>query len=172
MIFFNIIQEEVSLRIDEFLKSFRSDLVAMDNNTYMENLVGLAKNKLEMFDSLEDECSSHWSEIVERRYDWEAHRAEVLTLRCISREKLLHAYDEWFNPVCSTGQPNKRRKMVIHVIGTGEGDASIGRPTVDHSKPVTDAVEDLVKAFHKSVKNETWGRIAFGVAELHRAKTV
>eukprot|EP01082_Thalassiosira_pseudonana_P002309 g2198.t1 g2198 contig11:912012-915958(+) len=164
--------EEASNRIDTFLQQFRSELASMDNTTYLEHLAGLAKNKLEMFDSLEDECSSHWSEIVERRYDWEAHRAEVLTLRCISREKLLHAYDEWFNPVCSTGQPNKRRKMVIHVIGTGEGDASIGRPTVDHSKPVTDAVEDLVKAFHKSVKNETWGRIAFGVAELHRAKTV
>ncbi|EED90699.1 probable metalloprotease, partial [Thalassiosira pseudonana CCMP1335] len=108
--------EEASNRIDTFLQQFRSELASMDNTTYLEHLAGLAKNKLEMFDSLEDECSSHWSEIVERRYDWEAHRAEVLTLRCISREKLLHAYDEWFNPVCSTGQPNKRRKMVIHVI--------------------------------------------------------
>lgn len=144
----------------------------MDNNTYMENLVGLAKNKLEMFDSLDEECSSHWSEITEGRYDFDCARKEAHCLRSVTKEMLIAAYDEWLNPVCPEGNPKKRRRMVFHVIGSGDGPASVGRPKSENTKTLGDDIDTLVNNFHQSVKNETWGRITFESSQLHRANTV
>lgn len=165
-------QEEATSRIDEFLKDFRSKLESMDNETYMEHIVGLAKNKLESFDSMADETSSHWSEITEGRNDFDAHRKEVHCLRSISKQQVLDAYDEWLHPICEQGKPRKRRRMVLHVIGAGEGPASIGRPKIEDEKAVGDEIDRLVELFHASVKRESWGRVTFASPELHRANTV
>ena len=108
----------------------------MDNKTFMEHLVGLAKNKLESFDSMEDETASHWAEIKEGRYDFEAYRKEALCLRSISKDQLTAAYDEWLYPMCKDGKPKKRRRMIVHVIGSGEGAASLGRPTIESNKTI------------------------------------
>lgn len=150
--------EETSGRIDEFLATFRSDLESMEEDAFLAQLVSLAQNKLEAFDCLEDECGSYWSEIIEGRYDWEAYRKEVLCLRQIRKDDVLGVYDEWLNPVCRKGRKNKRRKMCVHVIGSGEGEASAGRPDFGVDNKVGDRVDDVVAAFHKSTK-ETWGKI-------------
>jgi len=152
---------EVSTRIDDFLRSFRSEIDSMDKDTYTEHLVGLAKNKLEMYDSLDEECSSHWSEIIEGRYDFDACRKEAHCLKSITKGKLIKAYDEWLNPECPKGNPKKRRRMVFQVIGSGDGPVSTGRPVVENWKAVGDEIDDLIKKFHQSVKNETWGRVTF-----------
>lgn len=165
-------KDEASSRIDDFLKSFRSELESMDNATFMEHLVGLAKNKLESFDAMDEETGSHWSEIIEGRYDFEAYRKEVQCLRAISKEQLIAAYDEWLHPLCKKGKPKKRRRMVLHVIGSGDGPASLGRPVIEKGKVVGDEIDRLVHQFHASVKHESWGRITFGSPELHRANTV
>ena len=149
--------EETSGRIDEFLASFRSDLESMEEDAFLAQLVSLAQNKLEAFDSLEDECGSYWSEIIEGRYDWEAYRKEVLCLRQIRKKDVLDAYDEWLNPVCAKGRKKKRRKICVHVIGSGEGEASAGRPDFGPDK-VGDRIDDVVAEFHNSTK-ETWGKI-------------
>jgi len=154
--------EEASTRIDDFLKSFRSELESMDDETFMEHLVGLAKNKLENFDSLEEETGSHWSEITEGRYDFEAYRKEVLMMRTISKRQLIDVYDEWLYPLCENGKPKKRRRMVLHIIGSGDGPASLGRPAIENEKTVGDEIDRLLHQFHASVKKESWGRIAFG----------
>jgi len=154
--------EEASTRIDDFLKSFRSELDSMDDETFMEHLVGLAKNKLENFDSLEEETGSHWSEITEGRYDFEAYRKEVLMMRTVSKKQLIDVYDEWLHPFCENGKPKKRRKMVLHIIGSGDGPASLGRPAIEDEKAVGDQIDHLLHQFHASVKKESWGRIAFG----------
>ncbi|KAL7536578.1 hypothetical protein ACHAXR_008597 [Thalassiosira sp. AJA248-18] len=164
--------DEASSRIEDFLKSFRSDLESMDNETFMEHLVGLAKNKLESFDSMEEETSSHWSEITEGRNDFEAYRKEVLCLRSLSKQQLIAAYDEWLHPLCKKGKPKKRRRMVLHVIGSGDGPASLGRPLIENKKAVGDEIDRLVQLFHSSVKHESWGRVTFGSPDLHRANTV
>ena len=149
--------EETSSRIDEFLASFRSYLESMEEDAFLAQLVSLAQNKLEAFDSLEDECGSYWSEIVEGRYDWEAYRKEVLCLRQIRKDDVLNVYDEWLNPVCGKGRKKKRRKICVHVIGSGEGEASSGRPDFGVDK-VGDRIDDVVAEFHNSAK-ETWGKI-------------
>ena len=146
----------------------------MDDITFTEHLVGLAKNKLESFDSLEEETSSHWSEIIEGRYDFEAYRKEVQSLRSISKEDLIDAYDEWLNPLCpKKGKPKKRRRMVVHVVGSGNGPASLGRPVIEKEAAVGDEVDCALQQFHTSVKHESWGRITFGSSpKIHRASTV
>ncbi|KAL9186105.1 hypothetical protein ACHAXT_005343 [Thalassiosira profunda] len=164
--------DEASSRIDLFLKTFRDELVAMSDETFVEQLVGVAKNKLESFDSMEEETGSHWSEITEGRYDYEAYRKEVLCLRSITKDQVLAAYDEWLNPLCINGKPKKRRCMVVHVIGTGEGPPSEGRPVIEDGKAVGDEVDRIVDQFHDAVKRESWGRVTFASPELHRANTV
>ena len=133
----------------------------MDNKTFMEHLVGIAKNKLESFDSLEDETASHWSEIVEGRYDFEAYRKEALCLRSISKDQVTAAYDEWLYPLCKNGKPNKRRRIVVQVIGSGDGAASHGRPVIESNKTVGDNIDWSVHQFHTLVKHDNWGRVSY-----------
>lgn len=163
--------EEASSRIDSFLMSFRSELESMSDDIFTEHLVALAKNKLESFDSMEEETDSHWSEMTDGRYDFEAYRKEVHCLRTISKDDLIDAYDKWLHPVCKKGKQNKRRRMVVHVIGSGEGSASFGRPVIDHEKAVGDEIDRVLQQFHTSVKQESWGRIIFGSPELNRSNT-
>jgi secreted Zn-dependent insulinase-like peptidase len=147
---------ETNSRIDDFLSSFRSELESMDRDTFVEHLVAIAKRKLEGFDSLEEETSSHWSEIVERRYDFEAYRKEVQCLRTLTMDEVIKAYDDWLLPVCKQeGKPTKRRRLVIQVIGSGDGANSLGRPLVE-SDGTGDYIDGLVEDFHHSVNHETW----------------
>ena len=150
------VKVETSNRIDEFLQSFRSDLESMDDETFMEHLVALAKNKLESFDCLEEETSAHWSEITEGRFDFEINRKEVQCLKTISKDEVIRAYDEWLNPNSRDGKPKERRRLVIHVIGNGV--SSIGRPEVED---VGEEIERVVRHVQKAAKNETWDRITF-----------
>lgn len=154
-------QEEASNRIDEFLKSFRSDLESMDDATFMEHKVSVAKNKLESFDSMTEETSSHWSEIIEERYQFQAFRKEVQCLKTTTKEQLIAAFDEWLNPLSSNGQPKKRRRLIVHVIGSGEGAASLGRPVLDEGVVVGNEIDRIVQQFHTSIKHDSWGKISF-----------
>lgn len=160
--------DEVVNRINNFITHFRSELDCMSNEVYMEHLIGLAKNKLEMFDSLEDECGWYWSEITEGRFDFEAHREEVHCLRSITKERLIDAYDRWFMPVCEKGVQKRRRGLVFQVIGSGDGDVSKGRPPTDPAANVGLQVDGMVTQFHATNK-DTFGRITFG--SLKRANT-
>lgn len=149
--------KEASDRIDRFLSEFRKELESMSDESFMEHLVALAKVKLEMFESMEDECGSYWDEICEKRFDFESHRTEVQCLRSITKEKLLSAYDDWLHPVCHKGKPKKRRRIVFHVIGEG----AMGRPEIKDPNDVGAQIDGLVTTFHDSVKSETWGKITF-----------
>lgn len=79
-------------------------------------------------------------------------RDEAICLRNISKEDVLKAFDEWLNP------DKKRRMLVVQVIGNGETDASVGRPSVEHDQVGEFAIEQVTK-FRASCKNQTWGRI-------------
>lgn len=146
--------DDVSVRIDEFLKSFREELVSISKETYMEHVVGLAKNKLEKCNSLEEEAGNLWYEIVESRYDWEVHRNEAHALRSISKEQVLKAFDDWLYPSTTS----HRKLLVVHAIGTKEGVSSMNRPII-RREDVCNAIDDKVKAFHKASANKTWGKI-------------
>ena len=89
-------QKEITSRIDQFLFEYRDELASMPKETFAEHLVGLAKIKLQIHNSLEEETSQFWYEIAIGRYDWEVHRNEALSLRGITMEDLLSCYDEHF----------------------------------------------------------------------------
>lgn len=143
-------------RIDKFLEDFRKDLAEMKADDFMENLVALAKNKLEMFHSLAEETSNFWAEIRDCRYDWEVNRREALTLRGITKEMVLNGFDKWLNPSA------KRRIIVVQVICAQQkdcdGTAATGRPQVQ-AQEVGKFCDDRVEEFHKLCKKQTWGKI-------------
>jgi nardilysin len=144
--------KEATDRIDKFLREYRLKLKDMPADTFMEHLAALAKQKLEMFNSLSEETDHLWSEIRDGRYFFEVDRDDVLCLRNITKEQALEAYDKWLYP------ESKRRMMVVQVISGCEGPASDGRPEVDPEE-VGAFIDSCVKNYHKSCKNQTWGKI-------------
>ena len=132
----------------------------MKTEDYFENLVALAKEKLDMFNSLAEETSCFWSEIRDNRYDWEINRNEALALRNVTKELVLESFDKWLNPIVD------RRMLVVHVIsaahtdgGEESNDASIGRPEVDPANHGS-YCDDRVKEFHQLCKQDTWGKFS------------
>mmetsp|Transcript_25023 Transcript_25023/g.38696 ORF Transcript_25023/g.38696 Transcript_25023/m.38696 type:complete len:904 (-) Transcript_25023:2329-5040(-) len=150
---------EVSDRIERFLTEFRKELVEMKREPFVEQLVGLAKNKLAMNNSLEDECNDFWEQIVEHTFEWESSRNEAVELRNVTKAEVIEAFDKWFAPLSQTGILNKRRRLVVQVIGTSDGPTSMGRPLVEPSS-VGNTIDSSVKDFHKLAGNgATWGKI-------------
>ena len=88
----------------------------MTDAQFMEHLVGLAKNKLEMFNSLSEETGCYWSEIQDRRFDWEVYRNEALALRSLTKDKVITAFDEWLLPCGKDGKPCHRRALVCDLV--------------------------------------------------------
>jgi secreted Zn-dependent insulinase-like peptidase len=88
----------------------------MTQEQFMEHLIGLAKNKLAMFNSLSEETGCYWSEIQDNRFDFEVNRNEALALRSLTKEYVLAAFDEWLLPL-NGGKRCERRALVVQVIG-------------------------------------------------------
>jgi secreted Zn-dependent insulinase-like peptidase len=151
---------EVDERFDRFVVDFRSDLVTMPHEEFAQHLAGLAKNKLQMFNTLEEECSSYWDEIVDGRYDWECHRSETLQLKGLAKADILKMFDEILMPTRSSdGALQKKRRLVVQVIGTSEGEASKGRPAPNGDADTGISIDDLVKDYHNKAGGSTWGKI-------------
>lgn len=151
-----IFQAATTERIDGFLVSFRKDLVEMKPNDFMENLIALAKEKLDMFNSLAEETSSFWAEIRDCRYDWEVNRNEAVALRGVTKQMVVGAFDKWLNP------DTMRRVVAVQVICAaqkdGDGAAATGRPEVVASE-VNSFCNGCVSQFHQLCKKQTWGKI-------------
>lgn len=149
---------ETTDRIYLFIRNFRQELHDMTQDDFMEHLVGLAKNKLLISNSLEEECDQLWSEIRDFRYEWQIHRDETVCLRSVTKENVLAAYDDWLMPTCSGGKAREQRAIAVQVIGANDGQASVGRPLVDGSD-VGEYTDEQVLAFLDLSKKATWGKI-------------
>jgi len=142
---------EIRDRLEKFIIDFREYLVSMENHVFIENVVGLAKNKLEMYNSLEEECGDLWSEIVDFRYDWQSHLSEVAHLQNVTKKQVLEAFDSWIFPNGVDGKPQSRRLITIVVEGgDNEGNKDPGL-----------IVDERVKQFHEAIEHENWGIINF-----------
>lgn len=144
---------DVNERIEQFLLGYREELVKMSKETFMEHLVGLAKSKLEKYNSIEEEAGNLWYEILENRYDWEVYRNEAHSLRSITKDQVINSFDNWLCP-----SNNSRRRLIVHAIGTKEGESSRNRPLIPH-EDIGEAIDERVKEFHKATGNKTWGKI-------------
>lgn len=149
---------ETVKRIETFLVEYRKELIEMKEEVFMEQVIGLAKNKLDMFNSLSEETDSIWGEIRDGRYDFQIHRNEAVLLRSVTKDRVVVAYDEWLSPLSVDGKyENKRRMLVVKVVGSSDAD---GRPVVDESS-VGDFIDESVLGFQKSTGNQTWGKVTF-----------
>ena len=144
---------EITSRIDRFLLEYREELAKMSKDTFSEHLVGLAKIKLQMYNSLDEESAAFWYECTIGRYEFEVHRNEALCLREITLDDLLCCYDEYFYPG-GAEKRNERRRITIQVIGTGK-ESSGGRPAIDSAK-VDEEVDKMIASFHKSTGGAVW----------------
>ena len=144
--------EEIRDRIKRFLIEFRQTLAGMTDEMFMGNLVGLAKEKLNMFNSLSEATGCLWDEIRDGRYLWEAHREEVICLKTITKEETIKAYDKWISP-----ENSKIGNVIVRVVAS-EGPASAARPDVKCEE--AEAHNDsCVEAFHAFCKHQTFGKI-------------
>ena len=144
---------EITSRIDRFLLEYREELANMSRDSFTEHLVGLAKIKLQMHNSLDEESAAYWYECSIGRYEWEVHRKEALCLREITLEDLLSCYDEFLYPG-GAEKRNERRRITIQVIGTGK-ESSDGRPAIESDK-VDEEVDRMIESFHKSSGGKVW----------------
>lgn len=141
---------EVCERIDSFLVEYKHEIQRMTKDVFMEHVIGLAKNKLEKCDSLADETGNIWYEIVEMRYDFEAHRNEAECLRSLTKQQVIDGFDRWLNP-----DNPARRKIEVCAIGLSEGSASIGRPNIDPEN-VNEFIDEQVAEFHRKANWTTY----------------
>ena len=58
----------------------------------------------------------------------------------------------------SVNRKEKRRRLVVHVIGTSEGAASNERPLFGLDVLDKEIVEEI-RSFHISANNGTWGKV-------------
>ncbi|VEU33574.1 unnamed protein product [Pseudo-nitzschia multistriata] len=143
---------EIRDRIDRFLRDFRFSLAEMAPEVFTGHMVGLAKEKLHMANSLAEETTDLWEEIRDGRYLWEAHREEVACLKTVTREEVLEAYDRYVSPDQGTA-----RRLIVSVAAS-DGPASAGRPGVEFE--AAGAHNDgCVESFHALCKNQTYGKI-------------
>jgi len=140
-------------RIDKFLLDFRKEnLETMTDDKFLEHLVAVSTQKLEMHNSMSEETDSYYDEIVNGRFQWQVWRDEAIYLRNVTKEGTLKAFDKWLLP------STNRKIMAVQVIGGGDTDVSAGRPEVDSSS-FGDFVDEQVSNFHNRCKSQTWGRI-------------
>jgi len=86
-----------------------------------QNKISLAKHKLHMFNSMDEECGHFWSEITEFRYDWEYHKIEAEYLKSFSKEDVVSSFDAWLGSSDGGG----RRYVVVQVIGGEENSVKV-----------------------------------------------
>lgn len=148
---------EIKDRIEKFLIDFRQILIDLTDDDFIGHVIGLANEKLNMFNSLSEETSHLWEEIRNGRYQWEVDRDEVICLKTITKEHVLKAYDNWISPVNKT----TRRQLIVKVVAN-EGPSSKSVERLPKEISIEDAEsynDNCVKAFHAFCKQQTFGRI-------------
>mmetsp|Transcript_28308 Transcript_28308/g.64761 ORF Transcript_28308/g.64761 Transcript_28308/m.64761 type:complete len:456 (-) Transcript_28308:286-1653(-) len=143
---------EIHNRINRFILEFREILFHMKPEKIAEHLCGIAKIKLQMFNSMEEETQHLWQEILIRRYDWESSRKEACCLRAVTAEDAMQFYDRWLmgNEEDGHKKGDGRRCLVVKTVGSGEE-----RPAID-SSAIDSHVDECVSKFHELAAYLTW----------------
>eukprot|EP00980_Cylindrotheca_fusiformis_P021602 scaffold8454_cov136-Cylindrotheca_fusiformis.AAC.3 len=144
--------EEIDARIEQFLTDYRQILVEMTQSDFLAHMAGLAKQKLDMFNSMSDETGHYWSEIRNGRYLFQVERVEVQCLKRMSKSQALEAYDKWLYPA----DASRRRRLAVHVMG---GEFLVSKDPELMKDGIENHNDNCVKEFHRSCKNQTFGKI-------------
>lgn len=109
--------EECLDRLARFVREYRQELSNMKQDTYMSNVVSLAKGKLQAWNSLGEHTAHLWGELTCNRHQPECLREEVMALRSITKEDLVAFYDKHL----VEGGPDVRKVSVAVLGGEGPG---------------------------------------------------
>ena len=93
--------------------------------------------------------------IIERKdaIDWEQSRNEAVELRGITKKEVIVAFDKWLAPFSNQQKPNKRRRIIVKVIGSSEKSHSEMQ-----EEDISCSVDDEVRKAHSAIGNNTWGK--------------
>ncbi|KAJ2801146.1 metalloprotease, partial [Coemansia guatemalensis] len=88
----------LSLRITEFLRTYRQELVNLDKNELDSTIESLIRSKQEQLTSITNEAARMWNQIKSQLYDFEQIDKEVACLRKISKDDIVKLWDRFINP--------------------------------------------------------------------------
>ena len=107
--------EECSSRIEKFLERFLEDILdPMKKEVFLENVVGLAKNKLHAWTTLGEQTGHLFGEITCYRKNFDIKREEVLILKTLTKEKVRKFFKEKV-------LGKDVRALKVQVVGEGGG---------------------------------------------------
>mmetsp|Transcript_2291 Transcript_2291/g.4710 ORF Transcript_2291/g.4710 Transcript_2291/m.4710 type:complete len:120 (+) Transcript_2291:111-470(+) len=86
----------------------------MKKEIFLENVVGLAKNKLQAWTTLGEQTGHLFSEITCYRKNFDIRREEVVKLKTITKEKVRNFFE-------AKVLGAERRALKVQVIGEGGG---------------------------------------------------
>ncbi|KAJ2654796.1 metalloprotease [Coemansia sp. RSA 1200] len=86
------------LRIDNFIRSFRSKLEELNDSDIQEKINALAKSILEKQKSISEDAAEDWGHIEGGWYDFDSKHKLVEQLRLVTKEDILGAWDRSVNP--------------------------------------------------------------------------
>lgn len=144
--------EEIEARIEKFLMDFRAILSNTSHKDYIAHRNGLAKRKVEAFNSLSEQTNHFWTEIRDGRYNFQVELDEVLVLRDISQSQLVEAYEKWLYPEGS----GTRRRFSVNVVTV---DSLISEAPDLTQERSSDFNDERVQAFREICNNQTYGPI-------------
>jgi len=111
----------VHCRIEHFLSRFRDYLLNLTDHSFHRQVAALIHNKLQREPSLVEETDRLWGEILDRRFCFDATRAEVATLLLLTKQRVLECFDTWL----AVGS-SRARHLCIQVIGQATRHARAG----------------------------------------------
>ena len=105
---------KLNCRIETFLKSFKSFIDNMDENTFEINKKSVINNLLEKPKTIYEQNNKYWREIRNSRYQFEREINLAKEIENIKKEDILLFYNEFIN---SDKSDNSRTKLTIQCYG-------------------------------------------------------
>ncbi|PIA15407.1 LuxS/MPP-like metallohydrolase [Coemansia reversa NRRL 1564] len=87
----------ISLRISEFLRTYRQNLVNLDKSKLATIIKLVIKSKQERLTSISNEASRMWNTIESGEYDFENVREEIECLKTIGKQDIIEMWDTYIN---------------------------------------------------------------------------
>ncbi|XP_078435815.1 insulinase (Peptidase family M16) family protein [Wolffia australiana] len=99
-------------RITAFIDGLQEMLDTMDEESFEHHKQALIAQKLEKDPSLSYETGRYWTQIVDKRYSFNASKLEAEELKTVEKKEVV----DWYNTYLLTSSP-KCRRLAIHVCG-------------------------------------------------------
>ncbi|VDN07645.1 unnamed protein product [Thelazia callipaeda] len=134
-------------RIEAFLLKFRSDLEAMSDNEFQDNVEALATKRLEKPKTLKAQADRYWTEVDNGFYLFQRDGIEIPILRKLTKADVIKYFDQHF----AVGSSEKR-KLSAMVYANHENEETVNKKEQIKSGASGDAKQTVerindVKAF-------------------------